>query len=117
MGGSLNPQCTPVNVIDTIRRSRLVTEKGEHRLRWDVFHDDDRPARVEDVHELALAMPYVTVEYGTGDNPVYQVGRKSFIFFRNPRPDAVDPHTGQRYAMPRPGRAGRPCRRHSPWLP
>jgi hypothetical protein len=62
MGGSLNPQCTPVNVIDTIHRSRLVTEKGEHRLRWDVFHDDDRPARVEDVHELALAMPYVTVE-------------------------------------------------------
>jgi hypothetical protein len=58
---------------------------------------DDRPARVEDVHELALAMPHVTVEYGTGDNPVYQVGRKSFIFFRNPRPDAVDPVTGERY--------------------
>jgi hypothetical protein len=62
-----------------------------------VSHDDDRPARVEDVHELALAMPHVTVEYGTGDNPVYQVGRKSFIFFRNPRPDAVDPVTGERY--------------------
>jgi hypothetical protein len=42
-------------------------------------------------------MPYVTVEYGSGDNPVYQVGRKSFIFFRNPRPDAVDPDTGERY--------------------
>jgi hypothetical protein len=41
--------------------------------------------RAEDVHELALAMLHVTVEYGTGDNPVYQVGRKSFIFFRNPR--------------------------------
>ena len=50
------------------------------------------------MHELALAMPHVTVEYGTGDNPVYQVGRKSFIFFRNPRPDAVDPNTGDRYA-------------------
>jgi hypothetical protein len=62
-----------------------------------VSQDDDRPARVEDVHELALAMPHVTVEYGTGDNPVYQVGRKSFIFFRNPRPDAVDPVTGERY--------------------
>lgn len=59
--------------------------------------DGSRPARVEDVHELALAMPHVTVEYGTGDNPVYQVGRKSFIFFRNPRPDAVDPETGERY--------------------
>jgi len=43
-------------------------------------------------------MPHVTVEYGTGDNPVYQVGRRSFIFFRNPRPDAVDPGTGERYA-------------------
>jgi hypothetical protein len=59
--------------------------------------DDSRPARVEDVHELALAMPHVTVERGTGGNPVYQVGGKSFIFFRNPRPDAVDPGTGERY--------------------
>jgi hypothetical protein len=56
-----------------------------------------RPARVEDVHELALAMPHTTVERGTGDNPVYQVGGKSFIFFRNPRPDATDPETGERY--------------------
>jgi hypothetical protein len=65
--------------------------------RWHVSLDDDRPARVEDVHELALDMPHVTVEYGSGENPVYQVGGKSFIFFRNPRPDAVDPVTGQRY--------------------
>jgi hypothetical protein len=56
-----------------------------------------RPARVEDVHELALAMPHVTVEHGTGANPVYQVGGRSFIFFRNPRPDAVDAGTGERY--------------------
>ena len=56
-----------------------------------------RPARVEDVHELASAMPHVTVEHGAGDNPVYQVGGKSFVFFRNPRPDAVDPGTGERY--------------------
>jgi hypothetical protein len=59
--------------------------------------DVGRRARVEDVHELALAMPHVTVDYGTGANPVYQVGGKSFIFFRNPRPDAVDPETGERY--------------------
>ncbi len=63
----------------------------------DVADGRDRPARVEDVHELALAMPYVTVWDGTADNPVYQVGGKSFIFFRNPRPDAVDPTTGERY--------------------
>ncbi len=42
-------------------------------------------------------MPHVTVEYGPQENPVYQVGRKSFIFFRTPRPDAVDPDTGERY--------------------
>jgi hypothetical protein len=60
-------------------------------------NDEDRPARVEDVHELALAMPHVTVYPGTADNPVYQVGGKSFVFFRNPRPDAVDPETGERY--------------------
>jgi hypothetical protein len=62
-----------------------------------VSDDGSRPSRAEDVHDLALAMPFVTVEYGTSDNPVYQVGRKSFIFFRNPRPDAVDPDTGERY--------------------
>jgi hypothetical protein len=59
--------------------------------------DQSRPATVEDVHELAQAMPHVTVDPGTGDNPIYQVGGKSFIFFRNPRPDAVDPQTGERY--------------------
>ncbi|MDX6230949.1 MAG: hypothetical protein QOI76_4339 [Frankiales bacterium] len=53
-------------------------------------------ARVEDVHELALAMPHVTVVHGSSGNPVYQVGRKSFIFFRTPRPDAIDAVTGER---------------------
>lgn len=56
-----------------------------------------QPARVKDVHEIAAAMPFVTVEHGSGENPVYQVGGKSFIFFRTPRPDAVDPETGERY--------------------
>lgn len=56
-----------------------------------------RTARVEDVHEIARAMPHVTVVYGTQGNAVYQVGGKSFVFFRNPRPDAVDPDTGERY--------------------
>jgi hypothetical protein len=54
-------------------------------------------ARVQDVHELALGMPHVTVERGARGNPVYQVGGKSFVFFRNPRPDATDPETGERY--------------------
>ena len=56
-----------------------------------------RKARTEDVHDLATAMPHVTVVNGPGGNPVYQVGQKSFVFFRNPRPDAVDPDTGDRY--------------------
>jgi hypothetical protein len=59
--------------------------------------DRTRAARVEDVHRLALAMPHVTVTGGTKDNPVYQVGGRSFVFFRNPRPDAVDPDSGERY--------------------
>ncbi|RIQ37785.1 MmcQ/YjbR family DNA-binding protein [Jiangella rhizosphaerae] len=59
--------------------------------------DGDRPATVEDVHELALAMPHVTVYPKTEHRPVYQVGGKSFVYFRNPRPDAVDPETGERY--------------------
>jgi hypothetical protein len=42
-------------------------------------------------------MPHVTVVQGGGENPVYQVGGKSFVFFRTKRPDAVDPETGERY--------------------
>ena len=62
-----------------------------------VVDDGDRSARVEDVHDLASGMPHVTVDHGPGDNPVYQVGGKSFVFFRTPRPDAVDPDTGERH--------------------
>jgi hypothetical protein len=42
-------------------------------------------------------MPHVTVYPKTEHKPVYQVGGRSFVFFRNPRPDAVDPATGERY--------------------
>lgn len=56
-----------------------------------------RPARVEDVHELAGGMPHVTVVHGRRGNAVYQVGGRSFVFFRTPRPDAADPDTGERY--------------------
>ncbi len=56
-----------------------------------------RRARVEDVHDLVRAMPHVQVSQGPRGNPVYQVGGKSFVFFRNPRPDAADPRTGERY--------------------
>ena len=56
-----------------------------------------RPAAVEDVHELAQAMPHVTRLDGSQGKPIYQVGGKSFIFFRNSRPDAANPVTGERY--------------------
>ena len=59
--------------------------------------EGSRPATVADVHALAESMPHVTRIDGTQENPVYQVGGKSFIFFRTPRPDAVDPVTGERY--------------------
>jgi len=55
-----------------------------------------RRARVDDVHRLAQGMPHVTV-YPDMKNAVYQVGGKSFVFFRNPRPDAFDPETKERY--------------------
>jgi len=58
----------------------------------------DRPATVSDVHEVAAAMPHVTRIEGPKGNPIYQVGGKSFVFFRTPQPDAEDPETGERYA-------------------
>ena len=57
----------------------------------------DRPARVADVHRLAAAMPHTTRIEGPKGNAIYQVGGKSFVFFRTPQPDAADPETGQRY--------------------
>lgn len=65
--------------------------------------DGSRPATVDDIHEIARSLPGVS-EGGHRGTPgrrapvVYQVSRRSFIFFRNPRPDAVDPETGERYA-------------------
>ncbi len=58
----------------------------------------DRPARVGDVHEIAASMPHTTRIEGPKGNPIYQVGGKSFVFFRTPQPDAEDPETGERYA-------------------
>jgi hypothetical protein len=54
-------------------------------------------ATVEDVHRFAAALPHVSREDRPDGKAVYQVGGKSFVFFRNPRPDAVDPESGERY--------------------
>jgi hypothetical protein len=58
----------------------------------------DRPARVRDVHQIAASMPHVKRVDGPKGNAIYQVGGKSFVFFRTPQPDAADPDTGERYA-------------------
>lgn len=49
------------------------------------------------MHEIASSMPHVTRIEGPKGNSIYQVGGKSFVFFRTPRPDATDPVTGERY--------------------
>lgn len=56
-----------------------------------------RRARLDDVAQLAAAMPHVSVVHGSQGNPIYQVGGKSFIYFRTPSRDATDPDTGERY--------------------
>jgi hypothetical protein len=56
----------------------------------------DRPARVDDVHRIAESMPHVKRLEGPKGNFIYQVGGKSFVFFRTPQPDATDPDTGER---------------------
>ena len=69
------------------------TSRASSASSWKAAYAGDmaarsRRARVEDVHELAMCMPHATVGYGPRGNPIYQVGGKSFVFFRNPRPDA-----------------------------
>lgn len=43
------------------------------------------------MHRVAAAMPHVTRVVGPKGNAVYQVGGRSFVFFRNPRRDAPYP--------------------------
>ena len=58
----------------------------------------ERPARLSDVHQIAAGMPHAKRIEGPKGNAVYQVGGKSFVFFRTPQPDAADPDTGERFA-------------------
>ena len=48
-----------------------------------------RAAVPSDVRDLALRMPFTREVPGSQGRPVFQVGGRSFVFFRNPRPDAV----------------------------
>jgi hypothetical protein len=51
----------------------------------------------DDVHRAARAMPHVKELVGPKGNSIYQVGGKSFVFFRTPQRDAADPGTGVPY--------------------
>ena len=53
-------------------------------------------ARVEDLAAIALALPEVATRTTWGDRPAYAVKGKNFVVFREPRPDALDPATGER---------------------
>lgn len=59
--------------------------------------DGDRPARPEDIHEIAGALPGVQLGTSWGDRPTYEVGGKGFVIYRGPRKDALDPATGEPY--------------------
>ena len=58
----------------------------------------DRRAQVSDVHRIAASMPHVNRLEGPKGNSIYQVGGKSFVFFRTPQPDATDPASGERHS-------------------
>lgn len=42
-------------------------------------------------------MPHVQRLEGPKGNAIYQVGGKSFVFFRTPQPDAINLETGERF--------------------
>ena len=49
-----------------------------------------RQARPSDIGELALALPETAEAIVWGDRPAYQVRGKSFVIYRDARPDALD---------------------------
>ncbi len=49
-----------------------------------------RNARPGDIRELALALPETTEAIAWGNRPAYQVRGKSFVIYRDTRPDALD---------------------------
>jgi len=51
---------------------------------------------MDDLDELALAMPQVTKDVSEDGRPTYLVHGKFFCFHRSRRPDALDPETGER---------------------
>lgn len=57
-------------------------------------------ARVQDLHALAASLPEVErdpADVADGGRAAYKIRSKTFVFFRGPRKDAVDPDTGEAY--------------------
>jgi hypothetical protein len=54
-----------------------------------------RPARFEDIDEIAMGLPEVEFGISWGDRPTYKVDGKGFLLFRAPRTDCLDPQTGE----------------------
>src|SRR5512133_672123 len=83
-----------------VARNRAVRDRGSADMaQRDEAAEEraaaDRPASADDIHEIAMSLPEVTVEATPRGLPLYQVRGKSFVFFRGPRKDAMDPQTGQ----------------------
>jgi hypothetical protein len=53
-------------------------------------------ATLQDLDEVALALPEVEKTVSEDGRPTYAVRGKYVCFHRTPRPDAVDPETGER---------------------
>jgi hypothetical protein len=53
-------------------------------------------ATLDDVDEIALSLPEMTCERSEDGRPSYSVRDKVVCWHRSPRPDAVDPDTGER---------------------
>jgi hypothetical protein len=51
---------------------------------------------MDDLDELALALPETAKDVSEDGRPTYLVNGKFFCFHRSQRPDAVDPDTGER---------------------
>ena len=76
-----------------------------------------RMARPSDIGELALGLPETAEAVAWGDRPAYQVRGKSFVIYRDARPDALDangerltsgcvePRNGFNHCQTRPNRA------------
>ncbi|MDF2091170.1 hypothetical protein P0Y31_02345 [Knoellia sp. 3-2P3] len=56
----------------------------------------ERPARLGDIDVFAMRLPDVERSTSESGRHSYAVAGRKFVFSREPRPDAVDPETGER---------------------